>query len=69
MPLVWTEGEYAGRGALWSTSRASNFPWMTEYGGSGNLADLRPGLERAIAAFRHNERVAYEAASVPYPWN
>ena len=69
MPLHVPEGPLNGHLGILSSSRAHNFPWMTEYGGDGNPLHLKAEMERAIAQFRKDERMAYETANLFYPFN
>lgn len=68
MAILMADGEYAGQGAIFSSSRGHNLSWQDKYGGSGDPANLRSDLQKAIARFRISEREAYQAAGIHYPY-
>lgn len=67
-PLLVREGPLEGHWGILASARAHNFPWMKQYGGSGNPHDLEREMERAINGFRVAERQAYADARVGYPF-
>ncbi len=68
MPILAKDGPMAGQGAIFSSSRGHNFSFLLENGGDGNPLNVEGNLRAAIKAFRQNEKAAYEAANVPYPY-
>ncbi len=68
MPLVVKSGTLKGHLGILSSSRASNFPWMTEYKGDGNPKSLESAVRRTVDEFRAAEREAYDGSEVPYPF-
>lgn len=68
MPLVATAGVLEGHLGILSSSRAHNYPWMEKYGGSGDPKQLKSDMARAIAAFRKQEKEAYAAYGIAYPF-
>jgi orotidine-5'-phosphate decarboxylase len=69
MPELIREGEWAGQGAIFSSSRGTLYPWEKKYGGSGNPRNLREDLIAAISNFRKTEKEAYAAAGIQYPFS
>jgi hypothetical protein len=67
-PLLMREGPLAGHWGILSSSREHNYPWMKKYGGSGNPKDLKVEMERVITKFRNDEKQAYAAARIDYPF-
>lgn len=68
MPLRIQEGPLAGHLGILSSSRAHNFPWMKKYGGGGDPAQLGGEMRRMIDQFRADEKAAYAAAGLNYPF-
>jgi len=68
MPILMTEGDFAGQGAIFSSSRGHNYPWMRKYGGNGNPGSLDGAMKRAIRKFRQSERKAYQQAGILCPY-
>ncbi|MDD5109892.1 MAG: orotidine-5'-phosphate decarboxylase [Patescibacteria group bacterium] len=68
MTLYMPKGPMAGHLGILSSSRAHNYPWMTVYGGEGEPLRLKAEMERAITQFRADERSAYEASGLAYPF-
>jgi len=68
MPLVIRDGPHKGHVGLFAASRASNYAWTKEYGGSGDPANMDEDMARAIDKFRRNEKQAYTDAGLYYPY-
>ncbi|MFA6254436.1 MAG: orotidine 5'-phosphate decarboxylase / HUMPS family protein [Patescibacteria group bacterium] len=60
--------EMAGQGAICSSSRGHDFAFQPENGGDGNPLNIEGNLVRAIEAFRHSEKAAYEEVHIHYPY-
>ncbi len=68
IPLYIPDGPLRGHIGIKSSSRNHNYPWMTKFGGSGNVEDLDFEMERVIADFRESEKLAYLDAGLDYPF-
>jgi orotidine-5'-phosphate decarboxylase len=66
--LLVRDGSLAGHWGILSSSRALMYPWMKEYGGSGDWKNLRTDMHNAVDQFRAAEKKAYEAAGMDYPF-
>lgn len=67
-------GKWNGLGAMFSLSRASNYPHFENYGGSGKLENLESDLIKSVQIFREKEEEAYNLPEVAdvgivYPFN
>jgi orotidine 5'-phosphate decarboxylase subfamily 2 len=52
-------GNYAGQGAIFSSSRGSMYPFETKFGGSGDVKNLEKDMIASVANFRIAERAAF----------
>ncbi|MFH1712425.1 MAG: orotidine 5'-phosphate decarboxylase / HUMPS family protein [Patescibacteria group bacterium] len=68
MPLAAKQYPRTGQIGICSSSRVHMYPWMPKYGGQGDPMKLRDELKRAIAQFKTDERAAYEAAGIVFPF-
>lgn len=68
MRLHVKEGPLAGHLGILSSSRAHNFPWMKKYGGNDDPQQLKSEMARMIDQFRIDEKAAYVAAGLDYPF-
>lgn len=66
--LLVRDGPLEGHWGILSSSRGHNYPWMKDYGGSGDPATLEGEMARTIGAFRKSEREAYAAAKADFPF-
>ncbi len=66
--LIVREGPHAGRWGVLSSSRENMFAWDEKYGGQGDPRLLADEVGRSIRKFRNDEREAYAAAGVDYPF-
>ncbi|MFH0819470.1 MAG: orotidine 5'-phosphate decarboxylase / HUMPS family protein [bacterium] len=67
-------GKWNGLGAMFSLSRASNYPHFENYGGSGKIENLETDLMKSVQIFREKEEEAYNLpevadAGIVYPFN
>jgi orotidine-5'-phosphate decarboxylase len=67
-------GKWNGLGAMFSLSRASNYPHFENYSGSGKLENLEADLMKSVQIFREKEEEAYNLpevadAGIIYPFN
>jgi orotidine-5'-phosphate decarboxylase len=60
MQELISNGEWAGQGAIFSSSRGTMYPWETKFGGSGDVKNLEKDLIFAINNFRTAEKNAYK---------
>lgn len=67
-PMFIKEGSLVGFLGILASSRENCFAWQEKYGGSGNPENLDSDLPRSIERFRAQERAAYEAAGMDYPF-
>ena len=66
--LIVREGPLTGMWGMLSSSRENMFAWETKYGGNGDPMLLKDEVRRSIDNFRKDEREAYAAAGVDYPF-
>ena len=74
--IIWElirGGDWAGLGALFSSSRGTLYAWEKNFGGSGDPRNLEPDLITAIGNFRIAEKKAFEEpgleeAGIIYPF-
>ncbi len=58
------EGKWNGQGAIFSSSRATVFPFLEKYGGSGKVENVEEDLKSAITRHRELEEEAYQLPEV-----
>lgn len=68
MPELIKTGQWKGQGAIFSLSRATMFPFLRDYGGSGDVQSLENDLIASVKRFRNQEKTAYQESSIPYPF-
>lgn len=68
MPLARRDGPQAGQLGICSSSRAHMYAWLPKYGGEGSVRKLREEIRRAVRVFREEERAAYVAARLDWPF-
>lgn len=70
IPLAVTEGPLAGHLGILNSARGIMFAWLKKAGGGGDPAPgkLAGEIARAIDQFRKDEKAAYTAAGLGYPF-